>query len=85
MPKRTRATKETDRKGEKAWLKKSKLSAYGQHPREVNKTFLIVCEGQTEKLYFDAFPVVSARGEVGGYGQFQDGFGQESGGSAQEG
>lgn len=61
MPKRTRATKETDRRGEKAWLKKSKLSKYGQHAREVNKTFLIVCEGHTEKLYFDAFPVVSAR------------------------
>jgi hypothetical protein len=61
MPKRTRATKETDRKGEKAWLKKSKLSKYGQTPREINKTFLIICEGQTEKLYFDAFPVVSAK------------------------
>jgi len=61
MPKRTRATKETDRKGEKAWLKKSKPSKYGQHPREVNKTFLIVCEGQTEELYFKAFPVVSAK------------------------
>jgi len=61
MPKRTRATKESDRRGEKAWLKKSKLSKYGQTPREVNRTFLIVCEGQTEKLYFDEFPVVSAK------------------------
>ena len=27
----------------------------------MNKTILIVCEGQTEKLYFESFPVIGAR------------------------
>jgi hypothetical protein len=27
----------------------------------MNKTILIVCEGQTEKLYFEAFPVLGVR------------------------
>ena len=60
MPKRTRATKITDVRGDKAWLKKSKPSSYAIETRDRNKTFLIVCEGQTEEQYFKSFPVVTA-------------------------
>ena len=57
MPKKTKAIKRTDRK--KAWLKKVKPSAYEIETKEVNKTILIVGEGQTEKLYFESFPVLT--------------------------
>ncbi|RZK42628.1 MAG: RloB domain-containing protein [Pedobacter sp.] len=60
MPKKTRATKVTDIRGEKAWLKKSRPSTYAVETRTKNKTFLIVCEGQTEEQYFKSFPVVTA-------------------------
>lgn len=57
MPKRTKAIKETDRK--KAWLKKVKPSLYEIETKKVNKTILIVGEGQTETLYFESFPVLT--------------------------
>lgn len=57
MPKKTKAIKKTDRK--KAWLKKVKPSAYEVEVKEVNQTILIVSEGQTEKLYFKSFPVLT--------------------------
>lgn len=57
MPKKTKAIKKTDRK--KAWLKKVKPSAYDVEVKEVNQTILIVSEGQTEKLYFKSFPVLT--------------------------
>ena len=57
MPKRTKAIKVTDRK--KAWLKKVKPSVYKVETEEVNKIILIVGEGQTEKLYFESFPVLA--------------------------
>lgn len=57
MPKKTKAIKKTDRK--KAWLKKVKPSAYEVETRDVNQTILIVSEGQTEKLYFKSFPVLT--------------------------
>lgn len=57
MPKKTKAIKKTDRK--KAWLKKVKPSSYEIETKEVNKVILIVGEGQTEKLYFESFPVLS--------------------------
>jgi len=60
MPKRTRATKLTDVRAEKAWLKKTKPSGYVLETRDKQKTYLIVCEGQTEEQYFKAFPVVTA-------------------------
>ncbi|TCC97340.1 RloB family protein [Pedobacter psychroterrae] len=60
MPKKTRATKITDIRAEKAWLKKTRPSAYALESRDRKKTFLIVCEGQTEEQYFKSFPVVSA-------------------------
>jgi len=57
MPKRTKAIKVTDRN--KPWLKKVTASSYNVDTKELNKTILIVGEGQTEKLYFESFPVLS--------------------------
>lgn len=57
MPKKTKAVKKTDRT--KAWFKKAKPSLYEIETKEVNKTILIVGEGQTEKLYFESFPVLT--------------------------
>jgi len=61
MPKKTRAIKLTDRRGNKPWLKKKGISKYQIDTIEIKRTFLIVCEGQTEELYFRAFPVITAR------------------------
>jgi RloB-like protein len=57
MPKSTKAKKVSDVKQEKAWLKKSEPSKYAKYTVSTNKTILIVCEGQTEELYFKSFPV----------------------------
>ncbi len=59
MPKKTKAIKVSDVKSQKAWLKKAKPSLYKIDTKELNKTILIVCEGQTEKLYFESFPVLT--------------------------
>jgi hypothetical protein len=59
MPKSTRATKVTDKN--KAWNKKSQPSGYKIETIPINKTILIVCEGQTEKLYFESFPVLGVK------------------------
>ncbi len=52
MPKRTRATKETDKN--KSWNRKNtvKLTEPSIIPEE---TILILCEGQSEELYFKGF------------------------------
>jgi hypothetical protein len=55
MPKNTRATKVSDK--DKAWNKKAETSKYAIKNVIENKIILIVCEGQTEKLYFESFPV----------------------------
>ncbi len=60
MPKKTRAIKVTDLKGEKPWLRKRGIQSYAIDTLERKKTFLIVCEGQTEELYFKSFPVLTA-------------------------
>jgi hypothetical protein len=60
MPKRTRATKTSDEKGNKPWLRRSKPYAYALNSRAKNRSFLIVCEGQTEEQYFNSFPVLAA-------------------------
>jgi hypothetical protein len=60
MPKKTKSIKVTDSRGQKPWLKKQQPSAYKVEVREKRKTFLIVCEGQTEELYFSSFPVLTA-------------------------
>lgn len=60
MPKKTKAIKATDLKGNKPWLKKVGVTKYQSESIEKRKTFLIVCEGQSEELYFKSFPVVTA-------------------------
>ncbi len=64
MPRKTKAIKKTDIKGQKPWLKKRSASQYKIETTEVNKIILIVTEGQTEKLYFEAFPVLTLTIEV---------------------
>lgn len=64
MPKRTKAIKKTDIKANKGWLKKVKPSIYKIEVKEMNKTILIVSEGQTEKLYFESFPVLTVTVEI---------------------
>lgn len=59
MPKKTKARKVTD--SEKAWNRKPKTTGYRVASIPMNKTILIVCEGQTEKLYFEGFPVLGLR------------------------
>lgn len=56
MPKRTQANKITDKN--KPWNKRNNPAIYRIEEIPINKTFLIVCEGQTEKLYFESFPVI---------------------------
>ena len=60
MPRKTKAIKKTDQKGDKPWLRKPKPYSYSINSRAKNRTFLIVCEGQTEELYFKSFPVLTA-------------------------
>ena len=55
MPK-ARAIKITD-KG-KAWNKKAMPSTYKINTIPANRIILVVCEGQTEELYFESFPVL---------------------------
>lgn len=60
MPKKTRAVKLTDQRGGKPWLKKKGISKYRVDTIDLKRTFLIICEGQTEEMYFKSFPVVTA-------------------------
>ncbi|MBT3209004.1 MAG: RloB domain-containing protein [Bacteroidetes bacterium] len=70
MPKKTKAIKFGDKKQNKAWLKKVKPSEYKVETVEPYSTILIVCEGQnTEKLYFESFPVLSLCVKAVGLGQ----------------
>jgi len=57
MPRRTRNVKKTDQN--KAWNKKRTVTKYKVETKDLPKTILIVCEGQTEKLYFESFPVLT--------------------------
>lgn len=59
MPKKTKTIKFGDIKQKKAWLKKVNPSLYEIETKNVNQTILIVGEGQTEKLYFESFPVLT--------------------------
>lgn len=59
MPKKTKAIKITDRKAKKPWLKKVNSSVYKIESKDTYKIILIVGEGQTEKLYFESFPVLT--------------------------
>jgi hypothetical protein len=62
MPKRKTYTKKTDI--DRAWNKKKNPSQYAVDTLEMRKTFLIVCEGQTEKCYFKSFPVRTVKVEA---------------------
>ena len=59
MPKKSKATKVTD--ADKPWNRKSKTSVYKIESISINKTIAIVCEGQTEKVYFESFPVLGLK------------------------
>ncbi len=59
MPKNTKSIKVTDKS--KAWNKKTQPSTYRIETIPINKTILIICEGQTEKLYFESFPVLGVK------------------------
>ena len=54
MPKTKTYTKKSDQG--KAW-NRSKGSGYKVSKIETRETVLIVCEGQTEKVYFESFPI----------------------------
>ncbi len=62
MPKATRAVKKTDKN--KAWNRKAKPTSYQIETIPIRKSILIVCEGQTEKLYFEFFPVLGLKVEA---------------------
>jgi hypothetical protein len=59
MPKKTKAIKVSDEK--KAWSRKSSPTGYRVETIPMNKSILIVCEVQTEELYFKLFPVLGLR------------------------
>ena len=59
MPKKTKAVKQSDIKGRKPWLRKQGLTIIDTPKINPQKTFLIVCEGQTEEFYFKSFPSTS--------------------------
>ena len=60
MPKKTKVLKISDIKANKPWLKKVADFKYSIETIEKRQRFLIVCEGQTEELYFRSFPILSA-------------------------
>ena len=64
MPKKTKIIKVTDKRSQKAWLKKVKPSIYKVETNKTNKIILIVGEGQSEKLYFESFPVITLNVEA---------------------
>lgn len=61
MGKKTSAIKPSDK--DKAWNRHKTASRYKTSSRPVLKSILIVCEGQTEKIYFESFPVLSVMTE----------------------
>lgn len=69
MPKATKAKKVTDLKADKPWLRRTGKTSYKIESLEMKKTILIVCEGQSEELYFKSFPVVSCTVSAFGFGQ----------------
>lgn len=69
MPKKQSYVKKTDLKGQKPWLKKVSASDYKIETVLPNKTILIVCEGQTEELYFKSFLVSTLKVKLFSLGQ----------------
>lgn len=72
MGKKTKAVKVTDVKAEKPWLKIKGNRTYKVESKEMKKYILIVCEGQSEELYFKSFPVVSCKVSALNLGQSKD-------------
>ena len=58
MPSKSKNIKITDQ--DKAYNKRRQLFKTPIHVRALGRKFLIVCEGQTEKHYFDQFPILTA-------------------------
>jgi RloB-like protein len=58
MPRKSSNIKKSDQN--KAWNKYSQTSKNFDNKKEIEKSFLIVCEGQTEEWYFNSFPVQTA-------------------------
>lgn len=68
MPKRTKAVKLTNR--DHSWNRRKTGKQPYAKSIEVQKSFLIICEGQnTEPAYFNAFPLGNAKVESFGTGQ----------------
>lgn len=59
MPSKTKNIKVTDKN--KAYNRHKQLSKIPLYSRPVERTFLIVCEGETEKWYFQKFPILTAK------------------------
>ena len=59
MPKNTKAIKISDLIANKPWLKKINDYKYSENTINTRKRFLIICEGQTEEMYFKSFPVLA--------------------------
>ncbi|AYZ35066.1 RloB domain-containing protein [Chryseobacterium indologenes] len=70
MPRKTKAIKVTD--SIKPWLRKSGDMTYSMNSKKMKKTILIVCEGQSEELYFKSFPVVTCSVSAVGVGMTKD-------------
>jgi hypothetical protein len=60
MSRKSRTSSTSTKKVDKPWFRKTSPYAYAVNSRSKNKTFLIICEGQTEELYFSSFPVITA-------------------------
>lgn len=59
MPKKTKSIKVSNQKA--PWYKvKTREKPYKSNTIEKQKSFLIVCEGETEEFYFKSFPVPTA-------------------------
>jgi hypothetical protein len=69
MPKKRTYITKSDLKGKKPWLKKENSSEYKIEKINPKKTMLIVCEGQTEELYFNSFSVSNLTVKSIGLGQ----------------
>ena len=51
------------------WNKKVNLSKSAIGSRNIAKKFLIVCEGQTEEIYFGSFPIANITVKTKGVGR----------------
>ncbi len=59
MPSKTKNIKFNEK--DKPYNRHKQLSKIPLYTRQVERTFLIVCEGETERLYFQKFPLLTAK------------------------